>query len=212
MKHRFGIVCVILGLALVLGAASLFAYNQRENLRAGESVRRVLPKVMEEMQSRPEADTKPLPESSEMLQVEIDGYNYIGYLSIPALELELPVMGEWDYERLKIAPCRYTGTTMDGGLVILAHNYRKHFGRISGLTAGDAVTFVDMEGQVTGYEVAAVAKIDPTAVDAVTSGGYDLTLITCTYGGQARIAVYCDQIDTDMQTSRLASRDVCGST
>ena len=33
----------------------------------------------------------------EMPEVEIDGNDYIGTLSIPALELSLPVMSQWSY-------------------------------------------------------------------------------------------------------------------
>ena len=46
-----------------------------------------------------------------MPTAQIDGYDYIGTLTIPALELELPVMAQWDYDRLTIAPCRQFGTT-----------------------------------------------------------------------------------------------------
>ncbi len=48
--------------------------------------------------------TLPDPYDPEMTVVEIDGYGYVGVLTIPALELELPVMSEWDAARLKIAP------------------------------------------------------------------------------------------------------------
>ena len=45
------------------------------------------------------ATAKPL--DPNMPTVEIDGY-----LSVPSVGLELPVMAEWDYDRLKTAPCR----------------------------------------------------------------------------------------------------------
>ena len=34
----------------------------------------------------------------------------------------------------------------------------------------------------------------PTAVEEMTSGTFDLTLFTCTYGGRSRITVYCDRL------------------
>ena len=45
-------------------------------------------------------------EDKKMTEVEIDGNLYIGYISIPALNKELPVMSTWSYPKLKIAPCR----------------------------------------------------------------------------------------------------------
>ena len=41
----------------------------------------------------------------EMPTVKLDGRNYLGVLKIPALGLELPVMTDWSYPKLKIAPC-----------------------------------------------------------------------------------------------------------
>ena len=119
-----------------------------------------------------------------MPQVQIDGMDYVGRLRIPTLELELPILSQWDDYRLKIAPCRYSGTAWGGDLVLLAHNYRKHFGPIRHLEPGDELSFEDMEGTVFVYEVTGSIVVEPTALEAVTSGAHDLTLITCTYGGR----------------------------
>ena len=43
--------------------------------------------------------------------VEIDGNEYVGEISIPAIGIDLPVMSEWSYPRLKIAPCRQFGSS-----------------------------------------------------------------------------------------------------
>lgn len=134
------------------------------------------------------------PVSVEMTEVEIDGYAYIGYISIPDLGLELPIMSEWDYPRLKIAPCRYMGTVKGDDLVLLAHNYNKHFGKLKKLTPGAIVSFTDVDGATTNYEVVSLVTLQPTDVEKVTASGYDLTLFTCTYGGRTRVTVYCDRI------------------
>lgn len=127
-----------------------------------------------------------------MEEVEIDGHRYIGYLSMPTVELELPIMSDWSYEKLTIAPCRYYGTLRGKDLVLLAHNYDRHFGRLNDLKVGDSVYFTEMDGTVTAYKVVARDILDPYAVEEMTAGLYDLTLFTCTYGGQSRVTVYCD--------------------
>lgn len=129
----------------------------------------------------------------ELPVTEIDGYGYVGYLSIPKLELELPVMSEWDYARLKIAPCRQFGSSRTDDLVIAAHNYKKHFGHLKDLEAGDEVGFTDMEGIENLYEVIRVETLKPTEVDAVQNSDHDLVLYTCTYGGKTRVTVFCDR-------------------
>ena len=113
---------------------------------------------------------------------------------IPELELELPIMADWSYPKLQIAPCRYTGSVRGEDLVIMAHNYASHFGGLSKLLEGDSVIFTDMDGIVTEYEVVAQDVLDPYAVEEMTSGEFDLTLFTCTFGGHNRVTVYCDMV------------------
>lgn len=196
MRRKAGTICIILGTALILAALSLFLWNQKEAAQAGAAVEEVLPQVVEEIEAVIADETViPDPYSPEMTQVEIDGYAYIGYISIPALELELPVMSEWDYTRLKIAPCRYHGSTKTDDLVIAAHNYTRHFGGIKNLSVGDAVYFTDMDGVVSVYEVVEIDTLSPAAVEEMNDSGFDLTLFTCTYGGQSRVTVRCDRME-----------------
>ena len=68
--------------------------------------------------------------------VYLDGYDYIGYIEIPAIKLKLPVMATWDYERLNLAPCRQFGSAKDRNLVIAAHNFDTHFGKLGTLIDG----------------------------------------------------------------------------
>ena len=77
--------------------------------------------------------------------------------------------------------------------MIMAHNYRTHFGKIRRMKAGDLVTFTDMDGATHEYQVVALEVLGGTAVEEMTSGEYDLTLFTCTYGGENRVTVRCDR-------------------
>lgn len=196
MRNKLGTICMLLGTVLILAALSLFLWNRREAEQAGEAAADILPQVVEQIaETAAEAPAPPDPLDPTMTEVEIDGYLYIGYLSIPALGLELPVMSEWDYNRLNIAPCRYSGSTKTDDLVIAAHNFAQHFGGLSGLTGGEQVIFVDMDNVVSTYTVAAVEILAPTAVEEMTNGEYDLSLYTCTYGGRSRVTVRCDRTE-----------------
>ena len=196
MRNKLGTICMILGTVLILAALSLFLWNRREAEQAGEAAADILPQVVEQIaETAAEAPAPPDPVDPTMTEAEIDGYMYIGYLSIPALGLELPVMSEWDYNRLNIAPCRYSGSTKTDDLVIAAHNFAQHFGGLSGLTGGEQVIFVDMDNVVSTYTVVAVEILAPTAVEEMTNGEYDLSLYTCTYGGRSRVTVRCDRTE-----------------
>ena len=127
----------------------------------------------------------------EMPVERIDGIGYVGKLEIPALSLELPVIGEWSYPNLRKAPCRYEGTAYQGNFVILAHNYDRHFGRLGLLEPGDPVCFTDMKGNRFSYQVILTETLGPFEEAKMTEDGYDLTLFTCTGGGTLRLAVRC---------------------
>lgn len=211
MRAKFGTLFMALGVFLLIGSAALFALNEREAMEADMSAKELLPRLIEQIQvdteaegSAPDAELPlgglELPDAYldakdfVMTELEIDDHNYIGYLSIPKLALDLPVMSRWNYSNLKLSPCRYYGALKTDNLVIMAHNYDKHFGRIDELMPGDTLFFVDVKGDVTGFEVIARDVLSATAVDEMTSGDYDLTLFTCTYSGQDRVTVFCDKI------------------
>ncbi len=199
---------MLLGAALIVGALSLFLSNQKEASQAEEACVQLMPQLVEVIeenaQENPEPSTyeQPIgtpveyldPSAFVMTEVEIDGYFYIGYLSIPRLGLDLPIMADWDYPSLKIAPCRYAGSVRGEDLVLMAHNYASHFGGLSQLAEGDRVIFTDMDGVVTVYEVVGQDILPPDAIQEMTAGEFDLTLFTCTYGGKSRVTVYCDQV------------------
>lgn len=150
-KKTAGLVLAVTGAVLIISALLLFFHNLQEDQHAGDQSQWVLEEMRqlednEAGTSLPASTTAPtevLP--AEMPTVHINGYDYIGTLSVPSLELELPVMAQWDYDRLKIAPCRQFGSSRTDDLVIAAHNYQNHFGRLKELSRGDTVVFTDME-------------------------------------------------------------------
>ena len=127
----------------------------------------------------------------EMPTEVIDGQTYIGMLEVPALELSLPVMSEWSYPRLKKAPCRYVGSIYSKDMIICGHNYDLHFGRLKDLAVGEEVRFTDMDGNVFIYAISGTEQLGKYAVDEMLAGDWDLTLFTCTKGGQTRVTVRC---------------------
>ncbi len=196
MRDKLGALCIGLGLLLIFGALALFGYNRLEDRRAGAEAESYLPRLVEFIEAQDAAPATNLPpelqEETEQT-AEIDGYSYIGFLSIPALDLELPVMSEWDYAKLRISPCRYVGSAKTDDLVIAAHNYSRHFGNLSKLAPGDAVYFTDMEGTRYTYTAEVIETLEPDAIDEMIDSDYALTLFTCTYGGQMRVTVRCSR-------------------
>lgn len=121
----------------------------------------------------------------------IDGKGFVGTISIPAIDINLPVMTEWSYDNLKISPCVYEGTPYKNDLIIAGHDYRTHFGPINDLVRGDTVIFKDTDGNVFEYEVMYTEIIDEKDIEAMSNGEWDLTLFTCSYSGTTRVTVRC---------------------
>lgn len=196
-RTRKGEALFCLGALMIAAALGLALYNLGRQAAAGKSSDSDLQKLTEAVAGRRTEQAsaeKELYPNLEMPVVTIDGYDYIGWIELPALELTLPVMSEWDAARLKIAPCRYSGSVYSGDLVIAAHNYASHFGRLSTLSPGDEVIFTDADGREFRYVVADAEILPPTAVEEMTAGEWPLTLFTCTYGGRTRLTIRCDEM------------------
>jgi len=207
MPKKSGILLTTVGAVLIMSALLLFFYNRYEDYSAGWEAEILLEDIVSAIEATDEVanptETEGMTEEetlpADLPEVEIDGYAYVGYVSIPALELELPVMSEWDYSRLKIAPCRQFGSSRTDDLVIAAHNYTKHFGKLTIVEVGTDVFFTDMDGIENHYTVQRVSTLAPEDVDAVLNSGYDLVLYTCTLGGATRVVAFCERTEKGIE-------------
>lgn len=201
-RSKIGNILIILGLLLLGAALGLFAYNRLQSANARAASQQVIRQIVSQLETIPEStedaallpqETLPVLPSKQMKELIIDGQPYIGLLTVPSLSLELPVISDWNYQKLKIAPCRYCGTVAGNDLVLMAHNYASHFGTLDRLNPEDMLYFTDVDGTTTAYKVVALDILDPYAVEEVVAGEFDLTLFTCTYGGATRVCVYCER-------------------
>ena len=190
MKRRSrGTIFIILGLVMIISALGLMGYNIQTDIPDFQKDDFISDIQVSAQQVLPDYVLNP---DMEMPTTNVDGWNYIGILEIPDLELSLPVITEWSYPALKIAPARYTGSAYTNDLVIAAHNYSSHFGRLKELEVGAEIRFTDVDGNIFIYEVAAIEILPPTAVEEMTSGEWDFSLFTCTVGGSYRVTVRCE--------------------
>lgn len=216
MKVR-GRILMTLGSLMILAAMLALVLHFTEESRANDAASRIADTLIAEIsqQSRETTyDTAPatqadgesaagavLDPTAEIRRIltdpllatdVIDGIAYIGYLTIPDLELTLPVIGTYSDEVLKTAPARYSGDGDSYGLVIAAHNYSRHFGRISTLAEGSVIYFTDIMGTVYSFAVTEQQILAPEDIAGMVNAEYDLTLFTCTPGGADRVTVRCE--------------------
>ena len=233
-RNPVGKILITAGLLCLLGAAGLGIYNVWDSYRAGKARAEIeavlIGRIKENMEGEsgksPDKesgqDSSGTAEEDSLLQTvpmespeltpykdmpveEIDGYRYIGFLEIPSLGLSLPVMENWDYTRLKISPCRYTGSYYTDDLVICGHNYFRHFTPVKdSLGMGEDVYFTNVLGESIHYKTVNKETLAPTNIAEMVSNNsnsesqddWDLTLFTCNLGGQTRAAVRCQRVSS----------------
>ena len=189
MRKWIGVVCVLLGAVCLICSIGFVVYNRWESENAAKVTGSLLEDVQSVMaeQSAEQNDFGP-----KMPTINVDGYECIGILSIPVLDLELPVLTDWSYAKLKKAPCHYYGSYYETDFVIAAHNYKAHFGRLPELQSGDVVVFTDVSGTAHYYEVVLLETLPKKATREMITSGFDLSLYTCTLGGGSRVTVRCN--------------------
>ena len=195
-RKQRGLLSITIGLLLIAAALFLVSYNLYDELRAEQSARQAVTQLDASTNQEPLASDERtvipdyvLSPNMEMPVETINGIDFIGVLRIPALELELPVISEWNYPNLKSAPCRYSGSAYLNNLILCGHNYASHFGRLKTLSEGDIATFTDIDGNVFIYKMVERETLNPTDIEGMESGNWDLTLFTCTVGGQSRVTI-----------------------
>ena len=205
MKRKIlGTAFVVLGAVLILIALSAVIINLWQEEMSGLNADHAMEQLWEQMTVDPvpatpdtpallpeNGSTSDAPEFRPMPEIQVDGISYVGYLSIPALNLELPVISESTEQNLEIAPCRFFGTVFQKDFVIGGHRYRRHFRKLSTLGYGERLSFTDVEGNVYIYEVAECAVLEPDQAEYLCSGDWDLSLFTCTPGGMTRVVLRC---------------------
>ena len=205
-RNTFGNVLIVLGCLLIAAALGLAAYNIWDAERAEKASNEIAQKLVEKIDDKAD-DATPSPyadKDAKMPTAMIDGYEYIGLLEIPSRSLSLPVMSTWDYDRLQISACLFTGSYYTNDIVICAHNYAKHFMPLISMGIGEDVYFTNVEGMTIHYIVTNRETVQPTDVEGMTENisnsgqstmDWDMTLFTCNLGGQTRCAVRCKRVE-----------------
>lgn len=200
--HKLGKKLIIIGISLITISLIITTHNIYEEEQAGKNSANVLNIMKESIKKNTEETTQQInnetKEETIKKTINVEGYDYIGTISIPTLNLELPVMSEYDYDRLKIAPCRYYGSIHTNDLIICAHSYKTHFKNIDKLNQNDLIIITDTDGVKYIYEVLEIEILKPTDVSKMIDNKFDLTLYTCTNDGLNRITIRCNRLNRNI--------------
>ena len=139
--------------------------------------------------------------------LDISGTGIMGYISIPKIQVELPIYHGTSAEVLNVAVGHLQGSSFPVGgenthAVISAHRglpSAKLFSDLDQLVEGDTFTVTILD-EVLTYEVDKICIVKPDELDklAIIPGGDYVTLMTCTpYGVNShRLLVRAHRVDT----------------
>ena len=202
-RRRTGMILLILGAVLILAAAVRLGLHAREAEQAGQAAQEALEAIQQTEaaviqhpteETAPETTAPTGPSEPESLEIfELEGDDYIGWITAPGYDRELPIMHQIQEDRLKKAPCLEKGSPITDNAVISGHNYRSHFLFLHSIQPGEEIWFTHLNGFRVEYTVTRCDLVDPTDLAAVLKADHDLVLYTCTSDGENRWAVYCDR-------------------
>lgn len=147
------------------------------------------------------------PEQYENTKIEMQGYEVIGIVKIPKIEIEYPILAiettnpEETKAPMKISIVRYWGGNVNdyGNLSIAGHNNYDGtmFGKTKNLAIGDIVELTDLNKQTISYEIYSKFVTNPNDVSILKTEGNtvrEVTLITCTNGNKERLILKAREV------------------
>lgn len=195
--NKLGKIFIIIGTIFITLSLTLIIYYNYKDYNAKKKSEEVLDIIKNNFEERKPTiiNQEPIYDNSkEMQTVNINGYDYIGTITIPSLDLELPIISEYDYDKLNISPCRYYGSIYTNDLIICGHSYKSHFKYLANLNQEDIIIFTDITGNKYIYQVKVIEVLSPTDITEMIDNEFDLTLYTCTSDGLNRITIRCNRI------------------
>ena len=185
--NKLGKYLIILGLILIVISLSLFTFNNLEDYQASKASHEVLKMIDDNKSEEIVTNVSNLTKQDEDV-ISIKGNDYIGIIEIPTINLKLPIMSEFTYDKLKVAPCRYFGSILTNDLVICGHSYQAHFGNLYKLQPKDIIIINDFHKQYI-YEVETIEILEATDITNMLDSEFDLTLYTCTKDSLRRVTI-----------------------
>ncbi len=130
--------------------------------------------------------------------VQYEGYNVVGTIEIPAIDLKYPILERTTPDSIELAVAiLYTanGLNQPGNTLIVGHNYRSgaFFGNNDKLQLNEKVYITDTSGTRIRYNIYNIYETSAEDGDFImreTNGKREISLSTCTNNSKARLIIW----------------------
>lgn len=127
---------------------------------------------------------------------KINGFNILGKIQIPSINLDTYILEKTDENSLKESVTKFYGGDINtqGNFCIAGHNFKndKIFGDLYKVKVGDKIVIQDNYGRSLDYIVYDLYKTSPKDLECLKQdeeGSIQITLITCTTAALKRLIV-----------------------
>lgn len=142
-----------------------------------------------------------IPIKADKDRLTYGGYNMMGYIEIPDINVKYPVLEKVTKRSLEIAVAIFTGPGLNekGNTVIVGHNYRNgvFFSELHELEIDDIIYITDRNKTKMKYKVYNVYSTtsdDSRHYNRDTDDKREITLETCSDTGQTRVVVLAREV------------------
>lgn len=200
MKNKiYNIILVILVIALTT-TVILIAIKYGKNQIKEKELETVVEEVKVQIENI-KNNKFDIEQENKQVQVEYKGYNVVGIITIPKLEIEYPIIDKTNEEAMKVSITKFWGNNVNdiGNFTMAGHNYMDGtmFGGTKKLNIGDLIEMTDLLGRTIKYQIFDKYVINPNDVECVNSvegNTREITLITCTNGRSNRLIIKAREI------------------
>lgn len=135
--------------------------------------------------------------SSSQIATTYKGYNVVGIIQIPSIQLKYPILEKLTASSLKTSVVlMYTaqGLNNEGNSVIIGHNYRNGtmFSNVDKLKNGQYIYITDTTGRKVSYKIYNIFRASGSESEYITrntNGKREISISTCTDDSKARTIV-----------------------
>lgn len=181
-KLYLSVICICLGILLIVGSAALIIKSRYAEDKSISYCARILSRLHSSM---PESDRSSGSfDIFSAASLSIDGVDYIGILSMPSVDVELPVVSGYSESDIAV----YRVSEMNSPPALSCNS--KNWSDVADASVGDKVTLTDMRGCAYEYTVAEIARVNSYELTASTSDDMSLTLVTVSKG--AYVILKCE--------------------
>ena len=182
-------ICILVGASLLVGAVVILAL-WRWNISSSEKQAQYYVSTLRALIPEPQNAVPEERRDNTMSVLSVDGIDFVGLVELPRYESILPVCADWG--KTSKYPCRFSGSIYDGTMQIGATTQRGQYDFYRELSVGDAVSYIDAEGNRYTFTITSLRYAKHVDQAALQQKEAPLTLFIKNIYSFEYLIVFCD--------------------